>query len=110
MNKYANYLKEREGLDYFEDDTGFITYCFYPEIQAVYLAEVYVIPEKRGTFAALRLFQKAVKIAKYNGYTKLLGSVDKSTNGYELSEKIMIKLNWEFFKQVGEVTYYIGKI
>lgn len=110
MNKYAAYLKEREDLDMFENESGFIVYSFYPEVQAAYLAEIYVVPEKRGTTAAFKLYKEMCKIAKAAGYTKLLGSIDDTTTNYRYSEKLMKKLGWSFYKKVGHVTYYIGQI
>jgi GNAT superfamily N-acetyltransferase len=110
MSKYADYIKERDGLETYENEYGFMTYSFLPDVGAVYLAEIYVVPEKRNTAAAFRLFQRLCNIAKADGYFKVLGSVDETTVNYEYSEKLMKKLGWAFYKKVGHVTYYIGKI
>lgn len=110
MSKYAQYIKERDGLETYENDYGFMTYSFFPDIQAVYLAEIYVIPEKRNTPAAFRLFQRLCNLAKAEGYSKILGSVDETTANSDYSEKLMKKLGWIFYRKVGHVTYYIGKI
>lgn len=110
MNKYAAYIKEREDMEFYENDKGFVTYCYYPELQACYLAEIYVLPEFRGTITAFNLFKRVCNVAKSNGYNKMIGSVDTTTNGYEKSEQLMQKLGWQFYKKVGYMVYYIGKI
>lgn len=110
MSKYADYIKEREGLETYENEYGFVTYTFLPEIGAVYLAEIYVVPQKRNTSVAYRLYQRVCSLAKAEGYNNMLGSVDETTANYQLSENFMKRLGWNFYKKVGHVTYYIGKI
>jgi L-amino acid N-acyltransferase YncA len=110
MNKYAAYLKERDNMEMYENEKGFVTYCFYPELQACYLAEIYIIPEFRGTTAAFNLYKRLCNLAKADGYSKMIGSVDETTANYEYSEQLMKKLGWQFYKKVGHLTYYIGNI
>ncbi len=110
MSLYKEYLKEREGIEVYENDCGFISYSYIEEVNALYLAEFYVIPAKRNTPAGYRLYQRAVNLAKSNGCTKIMGSVDVSTNGYELSEKLMGKLGFRFYKKVGYLIYFIKTI
>jgi hypothetical protein len=110
MYKYAAYLKERENMELYENEKGFVTYAFYPELEACYLAEIYVMKQFRGSRAAFNLYKIVCGVAKLNGYSKMIGSVDCTTEGWEYSEKMMKKLGWQFYKKVGHLTYYIGQI
>jgi GNAT superfamily N-acetyltransferase len=110
MNKYAAYLKERENMEMYENEKGFVTYSFYPELQACYLAEIYIVPEFRGTTTAFNLYKRVCNLAKAEGYSKMLGSFDTTTANWEVSEKLMKKLGWQFYKKVGYLVYYIGNI
>lgn len=110
MSLYKDYLKEREDMEVYENEHGFVSYCYLEQDQALYLAEIYVVPKKRNTPAGYRLYQRVVNIAKANGYSKIMGSVDVTTNGYELSEKLMGKLGFRFYKKVGYLIYFIKTI
>lgn len=110
MSLYSQYAKERDGLETYETDYGFVTYSFLPEIEAVYLAEIYVVPTKRNTHVGYKLFKRVCNLAKAEGCSKILGSVDETTSNYQRSENLMKKLGWTFYKKVGYVTYYIGKL
>lgn len=106
MQKYANYLKEREGMDLIESNEGFVVYTVYNDINTLYIAEIFVEKEYRGSLAAYRLYQKCIKAAKENYCDRILGTVDISTVGYELSERLMKRLKFEFQKKQGNLIFY----
>ena len=107
MEKYKEYIKEREGLELLESENGFVTYSMNSE--CFYLAEIYVRPHVRGSLEAYKLFKRCVQMAKENGCVSILGSVDDTTIGWENSVNLMTRLgfvrsgaleNLLFFKKV----------
>lgn len=71
---YANYISEREGIEIVENESGFITYkisgteCF--------LANMYVLPEKRRMGACVSLMKRLIEIAVANRCDVITANID----------------------------------
>jgi ribosomal protein S18 acetylase RimI-like enzyme len=76
---YANYIKEREGIDILEMFYGFMTYKLMPEAKTVYLRDCYVLPQYRGQAKVSEMAEIIEKIAFDNGCTISMTSVDLNT-------------------------------
>lgn len=75
MSLYANYLREKTTDQIMETDHGFATYRFLKDQNAVYIVDIYVLPEFRKSNVASSMADAIVKAAKEDGYKKLVGSV-----------------------------------
>ena len=90
MSLYAKYLAERTGDLIKENAFGFATYRYVNEGKAVYIVDIYVIPELRKAGEASRLANEIVAEAKAKGCTHLIGSVVPSTKGSTESMKVLL--------------------
>lgn len=79
MSLYADYMKEREGIDTVEVDDGFATFNIDQDI--CYIINIYVRPEVRRSGVASEIADRVTDIAKRSGCRTLLGSIDPKTNG-----------------------------
>lgn len=88
-SNYALYIKEREGMDIIEDEKGFATYQLSPALRAAYIQDIFVRKEFRKEGIASAYADQITKIAKDNGLTTLIGSVDPRANGADASDKVL---------------------
>jgi len=70
---YANYLEETIGRKIIEDADGFMTYEILDD--HIYIADAYIVPEKRGKYKIKEYISNMIQIAKENNINKLLTSV-----------------------------------
>lgn len=105
MKMYADYLAERDSATVFYNENGFVTYAIQPGGEC-YWSEFYVKPEKRGTSAAFNLYMVILAKAAVSGATHILGSVDTTTKGWQLSEKLMKKVGFEQSYRLGTMIYF----
>lgn len=80
---FLKYKKEREGVESISVEGAFITYKWLKDY--CYIEDVYCVPELRKTGIAHELSKSVEKLAKENGYKKLLGSVDTTMTNPEQS-------------------------
>lgn len=105
MKLYKQYLKERDSAELIYNDYGFCTYSMNEKL--IYVSEIYVVPEKRLTPCAYKLFMEAVKIGTDNGCTQILGSYDITTRNWIRSKKLMQKLGFKFYKKENNLVFFI---
>lgn len=106
MSIYADYLKEREGIETLESADGFMTYTLTED--ALYIVDVYVRPEARRTGAATALEEQAIAKAKEAGRAHLMGSVSFGVAGVDASLKMMIRSGYSFlsFNEEKQIMYF----
>lgn len=94
---YKDYIKERQGREVLEYDDGFATY----EIDGdyIYLADIYVVPEKRGKKRSSEIADKVSEIGKEKSCKYLLGSVDPLDENYLRSIGVLINYGYEYWKK-----------
>lgn len=109
MELYKKYLAERDGAELYFDDTGFVTYSIATP-HFCYLSEIYIVKAKRGTRAALRMYNRIVNLAKEQKCNFMVGSVDISTNNWQLSENLMIKMGFTLTNVDGNMRYFWLKL
>lgn len=81
---WFEYLKEREGKEYFEiPNKGFTIFTI--ENETCYISDVFVKKEHRGNALTSQLADGVVKIAKERGCKILCGSVDPKAPGATVS-------------------------
>ena len=109
MNLFAKYLEEREGVKVISSDVGFATYK-QVDNETVYLINIFVEKEHRRKGIASQLSLQVQIEAERLGCTKLLGSVDITTNGVTNSLKAVLGDGFEFSHGIGNVLYFIKNI
>lgn len=105
MTMQADYLLEREGIHTIEFEHGFTTYKKVSD-DTYYLIDIYVKPEHRRGHIASEMSYKVAEIAKADGASILLGSVDTSCDGATNSMKVVLGDGFEFRNISGNVIYF----
>ena len=88
MSLYANYIQERTDKLILEDERGFAVYSW--QAGAVYLEDIYVLPDYRKTGVAAEFADKICQLALEKGIHKLLGSCVPTAKGSTESMKVLI--------------------
>lgn len=104
MSLYADYIKEREGIDTLEVDGGFATYNI--EGDSCYIINIYTIPEMRKTGLASQMADQIAGKAKLAGCRYLLGSVDPRTNGATESMKVLLAYGFKLQGLNGPLIFF----
>lgn len=90
---YSQYIKERTFDSILETSEGFATYRFVHTTggnKAVYIVDIYTVPELRNSGVAKRFADEIVKEAKEKGCNELFGTVVPSTKNSTISMKVLI--------------------
>jgi GNAT superfamily N-acetyltransferase len=105
---YADYVLEREGKRVLETDHGFATFSVKQDY--IYIEDIYVIPEKRKKGAASFFVDSIVAEYKTENITKLIGSVDLSSNGARESMLAILQYGFKPLSYESELLYFIKEI
>jgi GNAT superfamily N-acetyltransferase len=108
MSLYADYVKEREGKFIIEDNLGFAVYTISGEV--CYIVDIYVVPDQRKNGLASSYADLIVEAAKEAGCTKLLGSVDPTTNGATASLKVLLAYGFSLSCIDDNLIYFVKDI
>lgn len=90
MKFYADFIKEREGLDLLEFPEGFITYQITND--ELYVANLYIAPEFRGTPALFRFDKEITKIAVENKCKLISSNIHLNDHGFNRTLRAALKL------------------
>ncbi len=92
MSMYADYLKEKTEDLVVETKEGFATYRYmsYHGEPAVYIVDIYIVPQFRQKNAASSLADEIVTYGTRNGCKYLLGSVIPSNKNSTISLKVLL--------------------
>lgn len=88
MKLFAEYLKEREGVDLIHNEKGFAIYSILNN--ECYIRDIYVLPEYRKSHVATELANQIQDIAKAKGCKVLTGSVSPQANNSHSSIKVLL--------------------
>ena len=94
MKLYADYIKEREGRECIYNDKCFVTYNTYDK--DVSIIDYYCTPEHRGKGYMLNFMSELIGQFKKDKYNIVYGYTDTTTNGWERSERLMLKFGFKF--------------
>jgi len=97
MELYAAYIKEREGLDMFNDEHCFITYKL--DNTDVIIYDIYSDKAVRGSGYMLKFCDKFFVNMREFGVKKAYGFTDETTNGWEHSDFLLKKYG---FRLIGK--------
>lgn len=95
MKRYANYMKEREGVSLVESEHGFATYSVLDD-GSFYIIDIYVDKEFRKSGEATELESKIIEVAKKSGASKLIGSVALDVNGVTESLSVLLRSGYKY--------------
>ena len=109
LSLYGQYILERQGRGSLETEFGFVTFDYLTS-EIVYVADVYVVPEKREQNYGNEMLATVVTQAYKDGRTQLMSSVDLRDKNAERSVKIMEKQGAKLFKVEEPMAYYIMMI
>jgi|11BtaG_2_1085332.scaffolds.fasta_scaffold00653_4 citrate lyase synthetase len=101
MKLYADYIKEREDKECIWNDNCFITYKIYGN--EVSVLDIYSSSEARGTGEMLEFVKDFYTNMYERGIKTAYGYTDEDTNGWENSERLMLKFG---FKKIGKNENY----
>lgn len=90
MSLYSKYLTERTNDLILEINHGFVTYRMLPDQKAVYIVDIYVDSDFRKAGTASQMADEVAKIAKKEGFTKMLGSVVPSNKNSTDSLRVLL--------------------
>jgi len=108
MDYYAAYLKERENVDVIKHEHGFA--LIKPLNNALYIQDIYVMPEYRQKGAAKSMLHWVEGLAKEKGYGHVLGSCDPVAKGATVSMKAMLACGFELQACDGGLIYLIKSV
>lgn len=103
---YARYVKERTGRGILESDDGFATFEYIGK-DTVYIADIYIVPEKRNKHIASKFANRICEEAVASGKKYLLGSVDTTAKGAEDSIKVLLAYGMKLHSQKEPMLYFI---
>jgi len=95
MKLYADYLKEREGIDCKYNDYMFATYKIYEDNTATIL-DIYVDPQVRKKGIMLDFIVGVLEDIKKQGIKTIYTTTVTSTNGWERSDYLIQKYGFTF--------------
>jgi hypothetical protein len=95
MKLYAEYMKEREGIEVIYDDDAFISYKKLDE-KSVFVYAMYSIKETRGQGHMVTFCKNFVKDMKEDGIKVIYGTTVTSTNGWEYSDRLLQTFGFKY--------------
>ncbi len=101
---YNDYIKEYTDLHVLETDDGFATYSI--SNLTVYIQNIYVKPSLRKSGVASRLADQICEVAKEQGCTMLLGSVQPSAKNSTSSLKVLLGYGMTLSSATQDMIYF----
>ncbi len=92
MKYYAQFIKDREGLDLLEFPEGFLT--FKIDGDECFVANLFIHPDFRGTQALFRFYEKLEKIALEKNAKFISANIHINDHGFNRSLKAALKLGF----------------
>lgn len=108
MSHYANYLKERQGKEYVEDEYGFYVYYFHEDF--LFIEDLYVSPEHRHKGVAQRYSKELARITLESGRYKMVCNIIPSTNGASYMAGNLIENGFKLDSSGDDIIYFIKEI
>lgn len=109
MSHYADYILERTNDKIIETDFGWATYRYIK--QAVYIIDIYVVPQKRKNGIAAYMADLIAEEAKKEfGCTEMLGTVVPSTKHSTTSLKVLLAYGMELHSATADLIVFRKEI
>lgn len=105
MKMYQEYLSEREATNIiYREDRGFITWKFIDD--AVYIVDVYVVPQERKSGLATALASEVYNIAYGEGMIFVIGSVDVKACDPTTSVEVLLAHGMRITGVSGDIIWF----
>lgn len=108
MSHFASYIYERQGKSIIEDEHGFATYYYIKD--ACYIEDIYVAQDSRRSGVGSKYADMIAEEAKSKGYTKLMGSVNLTTNGATDSLKALLAYGFQLATANNNIIFLLKDI
>lgn len=105
---FKRYLREKEGLQLYEEENWFITYSVLNDFRGLkefYISHIYFEPEIRGGKHKLPVWDKVLEIANSYEADYISGDVDCTLNDPEKSLKFLFREGFKIDKLDGQIIY-----
>ena len=103
MSMYSDFIMEREGVNSFETEEGFITYTLNEKGCCIH--NIYIDPQYRDEGWGHVLFQRVIDLAKDKGLKELYGTISPSPIGSHKSLCILLKRGFVLHSCVDNLIY-----
>jgi ribosomal protein S18 acetylase RimI-like enzyme len=109
---YAKYVKERLGDEIIETEYGFATFRYIDKhnSRAVYIVDIYILPEYRNLGEATRLADRIAAIANVSGCNEMIGTVLTSAKTATDSIKVLLAYGMTLKSSTSEALIFVKAI
>lgn len=111
---YSQYVLERENARTVENKIGFAVWSWetVQDEKAIYVSEIYIVPEQRKKGAAKTLMNACIDAARKERIEPqyIIGSVDITTNGAERSMRAALGYGLRFSHIANNIIYMYKEI
>ena len=109
MSLYAEYIKEREGMEIIEiPDMGFASYLI--KNQECYMRDVYIIPSLRRTGLGGKMADKIENIAKARGCKIFTTTASIHANNVSNSIQFILSLGFKLVKTESTLLWFVKEL
>jgi GNAT superfamily N-acetyltransferase len=108
VNKYKQYIKERKGLDLYEDEYGFFTYQI--QDNKMFIQDLFVLPEFRNSGVGESYSKKIDKLALDNNCTHNVCTVCVRAKNYIDSLNFIKKMGYQVTNDEYTLVYLIKEL
>ena len=108
MDKYRQYILEREGADLYEDENGFFTYRI--EAKEFFVCDLFVLPDRRRDGHGKNYHDIIASMAKNNKCKRLTCTVCYEADNWEESKVFIESLGFKFLFNKRTLLYYVKDI
>lgn len=109
-SNYAKYLLERANKFIYEDERGFAVYFFLPQSGICYIEDIFVDSNFRRKGVASFYADEITKIARAQGCTHLMGSVQPGVPGATESMKALLAYGFYLDSVDSKLVYLLKNI
>lgn len=113
MNKYLNYLKEREGIEIIDHEYGFIFYKFLIDREGsinCYISDYFVNPEKRCKGYGYQLADSVFKLCREKGIKTVYCQSDISAKNHSIAALSILNYGFKIYRLDRNLIYYYMEV
>ena len=108
MDKYAQYIKERENSELYEDSRGFFTYKILGKFFQV--DDLFILPEERNKGNGKDYSKIIEKVAKEEKCDTIYCTTCKQANNWITSHLYIMKHGYKKIKEDENLVYYMKEL
>lgn len=105
---YAQYVKEREGLDEIKTDKGFIHYRIDGDMCII--NDYFVLPGYRRSYHGQYLADRVFSLCKAKGVKNVWCQSDERAGGHDTARKSILKFGFKEINKTGTIYLYAMEV